>query len=67
MSATARRCGNCAHFRNDPAWLEAAIPGLASFSSGDASVRAEDGICLHLDRYLGAYASCADFAAASAG
>ena len=65
MIAAARRCGNCAHFRNDPAWLEQAIPGLASFSSGDASVRAEDGICQHHDRYLGAYASCADFAAAS--
>ena len=65
MIAAARRCGNCAHFRNDPAWLEQAIPGLASFSSGDASVRAEDGLCARHDRYLGAYASCADFAAAS--
>jgi hypothetical protein len=65
MIAAVRRCGNCTHFRNDPAWLEQAIPGLASFSSGDASVRAEDGVCLHHDRYLGAHASCADFTAAS--
>jgi hypothetical protein len=62
---TARRCGNCAHFRNEPAWLEQAIPGLASLSSGDASVRAEDGLCERHDRYLGAHAVCADFTAAS--
>lgn len=56
-----RRCGNCVHFRNDPAWLEQAIPGLASLSSGDAAVRADDGLCLRHDRYLGADGSCADF------
>lgn len=67
MIAAARRCGNCAHFRNDPAWLEAVIPGLASLSSGDASVRAEDGLCLRHDRYLGADACCADFTAEDAG
>jgi hypothetical protein len=32
-------------------------------SSGDASVRADDGICLRHDRYLSARASCADFTA----
>ena len=62
-----RRCGNCGYFRNDPAWLEQVIPGLASLSSGDASVRAEDGLCLRHDRYLGAEAYCADFTAASDG
>jgi hypothetical protein len=61
-----RRCGACAHFRNDPAWLERAIPGLASLSSGDASVRAGDGLCLQHDRYLAIDAHCADFTAASA-
>jgi hypothetical protein len=61
----ARRCGNCTHFRNDPAWLEQAIPGLTSLSSGDASVRAEDGLCLRHDRYLGADAACSEFTAAS--
>jgi hypothetical protein len=55
------RCGNCGYFRNDRAYLEAAIPGLTSMSSGDASVRADDGICLRHDRYLSARASCADF------
>jgi hypothetical protein len=58
-----RRCGYCAHFRNDRAYLEAAMPGLASMSSGDASVRADDGICLRHDRYLSARASCAEFIA----
>ena len=58
-----RWCGYCAHFRNDRAYLEAAIPGLTSMSSGDASVRADDGICLRHDRYLSARASCADFTA----
>ena len=56
-----RRCGNCGYFRNDRAYLEAAMPGLTSMSSGDASVRADDGLCLRHDRYLSARASCADF------
>lgn len=55
------RCGACGHFRNDPAYLEAAIPGLSSLSSGDASVRADDGLCLRHERYSSARASCADF------
>jgi hypothetical protein len=55
------RCGNCVSFRNDRAYLEAAMPGLTSMSSGDASVRADDGICLRHNRYLSAWASCADF------
>ena len=66
MSAGQRdegRCGNCGHFRNDRAYLEAAMPGLTSMSSGDASVRADDGLCLRHDRYLSARASCADFTA----
>ena len=55
------QCGRCVHFRNDRAYLEAAMPGLTSMSSGDASVRADDGICLRHDRYLSARASCAEF------
>jgi len=58
------RCGFCRHFRNDPVFLEAAIPGLTSFSSGTASVMADDGLCLRHDRYLSARACCADFEAA---
>jgi len=55
------RCGSCAHFRNDPAYLETAIAGLSSFGSASASVRADDGLCLRHDRYLSARAGCADF------
>jgi hypothetical protein len=54
-------CGSCAHFRNDPAYLERLFPGLTSLSSGDASVRGDDGHCRRHDRYLGADACCADF------
>ena len=57
-------CGSCRHFRNDPAYLEAAMPGLSSLSSAFASARADDGLCLTHDRYLSARASCARFAAA---
>jgi hypothetical protein len=60
-SIAPNRCGSCRDFRNDPAYLEAAIPGLTCLSSGSASVRADDGLCLRHDRYLGAGRSCADF------
>ena len=59
-------CGACAHFRNEPAYLEAALAGLTSLGSAYGSVRADDGLCLLHDRYLRAHASCADFAARSA-
>jgi hypothetical protein len=64
MAGAKGSCGACGHFRNDIAYLEAAIPGLASLSSGAASVRADDGLCQLRDRYLSARAWCADFAAA---
>jgi len=62
-SRAARNCGACRHFRNDPAYLEAAIPGLSSLGSAAASVRADDGLCLIRERYLTAHASCERFAA----
>jgi len=61
VRSTQRHCGTCVLFRNDPAYLESAIPGFSSFGSGSASVRFDDGICLRHDRYLSARASCADF------
>jgi hypothetical protein len=61
MAGAQARCGSCRHFRNDAAYLEATMPGLASFGSGDASARADDGVCLRHDRYLSARASCNDF------
>ncbi|MSP93989.1 MAG: hypothetical protein EXR00_01860 [Alphaproteobacteria bacterium] len=61
--AVPAKCRNCRHFRNDPAYLEAAIKGLSAMSSAWGSVRADDGLCLHHDRYLSAEASCRDFQA----
>jgi len=59
----ARACRDCVFFRNDAAYLERAIEGLRVMSSGYASVRAEDGVCLRHDRYLSAWASCGEFQA----
>jgi len=58
-AAETRECRACRHFRNDAKFLETAFPGLTSMSSGFGSTRADDGICLRHDRYLGARASCA--------
>jgi hypothetical protein len=57
------RCASCAFFRNDAAYVETNIAGLASMGSGYASVRAADGICVRLDRYLSGDARCGYFAA----
>jgi hypothetical protein len=59
------RCAACGHFRNDPAFLEAAIPGWASLGSAHGATRADDGLCLRHDRYLSARAGCADFIVAT--
>jgi hypothetical protein len=59
----ARECRRCRHFRNDAKFLESALPGLTIMSSGYGSTRADDGICLRHDRYLGAHSTCADFSA----
>jgi hypothetical protein len=56
------KCAACAHFRNDPAYLEQEIPGFASMSSAHASIRADDGICTLHDRYLSARSSCTGYA-----
>jgi len=51
-------CRGCAHFLNDPLEMERLLPGLASFCSGSASVRADDGVCRLHDRYLRASDHC---------
>jgi hypothetical protein len=58
---TRGRCADCAHFRNDPAFLEEAFGGLIALSSAHGSVRADDGICVLRERYLSARASCPEF------
>ena len=52
------QCGSCVHFRNDPAYLESAFPGLTSLSSAYGSASANDGICARHELYLGAAAWC---------
>jgi hypothetical protein len=56
-------CLHCRHFRNAPGYLEGVFNGLASLSSGYASVRKDDGVCLEHDLYLSAMAGCERFAA----
>ncbi len=55
------RCGNCVHFANAPAAMEAALPGLATMGSGFGSVRAQDGLCALHGYYLAAWDRCARF------
>ncbi len=52
-------CATCRHFGNDPAWLEAELPGLRVLSSGYASVRKEDGLCALHGVFVGADGACA--------
>jgi len=61
-AALAGKCAVCAHFRNEPDYLEREIPGLATMSSAHASVRADDGICTLHERYLSARSTCTAFA-----
>jgi hypothetical protein len=52
------RCATCRYFRDDPAFLEQALPGLNALSSARGSVRADDGICQHHNRYVSARGAC---------
>jgi hypothetical protein len=63
ITAVAAResCWSCAHFRNDPEFLERVLGGLTSLSSGYASVLADDGICGRHQRQCSADFWCADF------
>lgn len=57
-------CIRCTHFRNSPAYLEKVFKGMNTMSSGHASVRKDDGICLIHDIYLSADNSCEHFKSA---
>jgi hypothetical protein len=48
----ARTCRSCAHFDDDPAHLEAEIPGILVFGSAYSSARGHAGMCRKLDRFL---------------
>ena len=54
-------CVVCVHFVNDPAAIEAMIPGLAILGSARASVRANDGFCVLHDRMADPEDSCGGF------
>jgi hypothetical protein len=54
-------CAACRFFRDDPADIEAALPGFSSLSSGYASVRGQDGLCLKHDRFVTARSCCPAF------
>lgn len=60
------RCLTCRHFRNDPKYIEQTYKGLNVLSSGNASVRADDGICEVREEYLSANYWCEKYAALDA-
>ena len=45
-------CQHCVHFDDDPASIEAEIPGLTSFGSAYSSARGHAGICQKFDRFM---------------
>ncbi len=54
-------CFGCTYFRNDAKTIEQALPGISSFSSAHASVRADDGLCTRHDTLLNGRRACADY------
>lgn len=54
-------CMQCAHFSNNPAFLERTFPGWQTMGSAHGSVRKDDGICAVHDIYLSAHNSCDKF------
>jgi hypothetical protein len=61
-SDKAAACLDCRHFRNDPAFIERAFPGLSALGSAWGSARSDDGICVQHERHVSAHAFCRDFA-----
>lgn len=59
------QCIRCVHFRNSPAYLESVFKGMNTMSSGHASVRKDDGVCLLHDIYLSADSHCEQFRGAA--
>jgi hypothetical protein len=45
-------CRQCAHFVDDPAFIEAEFPGLTPFGSAYSSARGHAGICQELGRFM---------------
>jgi hypothetical protein len=53
-------CAGCRFFENDARFLEREIPGLTSFSSGDAAARDRDGLCRRHERLISAASHCVE-------
>ena len=47
-----KTCQHCSKFNDDPAFIEAEIPGLTSFGSAYSSARGHAGICRAFDRIM---------------
>jgi len=47
-----KTCQHCSKFNDDPAFIEAEIPGLTSFGSAYSSARGHAGICQAFDRFM---------------
>ncbi len=58
MTSSVQSCLSCRNFRNTPQFLEQTYKGLGSLSSGYASVRKDDGICMERELYLSASGWC---------
>jgi hypothetical protein len=54
-------CFGCAYFHNESSIIESALPGISSFSSSRASVRADDGVCDRHDLLVNGRRACASF------
>jgi len=59
------RCRSCAHFFNEPQYLERSFPGWRSLGSAYGAARAEDGICERHGTYLSARQWCRHYVARS--
>lgn len=49
---TEETCQHCAHFVDDPAFIEAEFPNLTMLGSAYSSARGDAGICQKLDLFL---------------
>jgi len=54
-------CHDCANFEDEPARIEALIPGLTAMGSARASVRSDDGVCIERDLIVSARDCCDRF------
>ena len=67
MTDRKEKCLNCRNFRNSPQYLEKVFKGMNILSSGYASVRKDDGVCLLHDIYLSADGLCEQYQSDSTG